>query len=175
MPQDATSAEVVGKEISIHDQTFQVSAPYAEGHTLTAIEAKVLNQVRAENVANNFRKRVKAAVEGTPMKEGGEVESLDAVKAAFAEYDSKYTFAMPGSGARSEPIDPVEREARKIARQAIKDALAAQGRKLKEIDEDTLEAAIDRAAEQEDIVKEAKRRVKSQKAAADATLASLGL
>ena len=44
------------KTISISGQAFDVSTPYAAGHTLTEAEAKVLNQTRAENIGNNFRR-----------------------------------------------------------------------------------------------------------------------
>lgn len=170
---DAASASNV-KEISIHDQIFSVPAPFSEGHVITAIEAKVLNQTRAENIANNFRKRVKAALDGVPLKEGEKPETMEAVAAALAAYADTYTFAMPSSGGR-EPVDPVEREALKIARAAIKDALTKAGKKIKDIDEDKLEAAIEAAAQKEEIVKEAKRRVNAQKKAAESTLAELGL
>ena len=171
----ANDTAPTSKDISIHDQTFTVRAPYQEGQSLSAIEAKVLNQTRAENVANNFRKRIKAALEGVALKEGAEIETFDAVKAAMAAYDETYTFAMPSSGSTKEPLDPVEREALRIARDTIKKALADGGRKLKDIEEDKLEAAILALSEREDVVKEAKRRVSASKKVADETLAGLGI
>ena len=65
------------KTINIYDEEFTVSTPYAEGHVITAAEAKALNQVRAENIANNFRAKIKAA------KEDG---TLDKVRADLATY-----------------------------------------------------------------------------------------
>jgi hypothetical protein len=164
---------VATKDISIHDQIFSVSAPYAEGMTISAVEAKVLNQTRAENIANNFRKKVKAALEGTPLKEGDEPLTMDTVAREMAEYDAAYNFSMPSAG--REPVDPVEREAIKIAKQAIRDALSAAGKKVKDIPEDKFDAAVELAAQREDIVKEAQRRVKAQKKSAETALAELGL
>lgn len=161
------------REISIYDQTFSVRAPYQEGHVISAIEAKVLNQTRAENVGNNFRKRVKAAIDGTPLKEGEAVPTLAEIAAALAAYDVEYTFAMPSIG--REPIDPLDRECLKIAKQVVKDAIAAQGKKLKDYTEEQLEAAYDKAAQKDDIVKEAKRRLNAQKKNAENALADLGL
>jgi len=161
------------KEISIHEQSFTVSAPYIEGSVLNAAEARALNQTRAENIANNFRKRVKAALDGVPVKEGEAVPTLADITAAIAEYDAIYNFAMPSPG--REPVDPVEREALKIAKQAVKENILAAGKKLKDIPEDKLEAAYAKAAENEEILKEARRRVKAQKSAAASTLADLGL
>jgi hypothetical protein len=163
----------MNKEISIHEQTFSVSAPYAEGHVITALEAKALNQTRAENIANNFRKRIKAALDNAevePKPEG--YETLDAVRAALTKYDTEYTFSMPSS---REPVDPVEREAVKLAKESIRAALAADGRKMKDVDEEKLEAAIQKLSEREDIVAEAKRRVKASKKSAENTLADLGV
>ena len=161
------------REISIYDQVFPVRAPYQEGHVITAIEAKVLNQTRAENISNNFRKRVKAAQDGTPLKEGEAAPTMEQVAADLAKYDAEYTFAMPSVG--REPIDPLERECYRIAKQVVKDAIAAQGKKLKDYTDEQLEAAYDKAAQKEDIVKEAKRRLNAQKKNAESALADLGL
>jgi len=161
------------KEINIYEQTLTVRAPYAEGHVLNAIEAKTLNQTRAENVSNNFRKKIKAAVDGVPLKEGGEVQTLEQVIAEFNAYDEAYTFSMPSPG--REPIDPIEREAQKIARQIIRENLQAQGKKLKDVDEAKYEAAVITVSEREEVVKEAKRRVNAQKKAAESSLEELGL
>lgn len=152
------------KVITIHEQDFAVSAPYVAGYTLNEAEARALNQTRAENIANNFRKRIKAAVDGVALKEGAAIESLDAVRADFAKYDTEYTFSMPSVG-RGEPIDPLEREAYRLARELVRKAIAAQGKKLKEIDEDKLEAKIAEVAATEGVVKEAKRRLKAAETA----------
>ena len=161
------------KEITIHDETFTVSAPYAEGQVITALEAKTLNQTRAENVANNFRKRVKAALEGLALKEGAEVESLDAVRAAFSVYDAAYTFSMPSAG--REPIDPLDREILRIAKESVKKAISEAGKKLKDYDEDRLEAAYAKASENELVIKEAKRRLAAAAKNVEGSLADLGL
>ena len=140
------------KTISIDGEAFEVSTPYAAGHPLTEAEAKSLNQTRCENIGNNFRKQVKEA------KEKG--ESLDAVRASLAEYDAKYTFAMGGSPRT--PVDPIEREARKIARAALVAKLAAAGKKIKDIAEEKVEAWIDQAAILPEVLKEAKKIVASR-------------
>ena len=41
-----------------------IPQPYAEGHAISAIEAKVLNQVFAENIGNNVRAKVQAHLKG---------------------------------------------------------------------------------------------------------------
>lgn len=157
----------MAKTISIGGRPFEVSDPYVEGYTINAAEAKVLNQTRAENIGNNFRRLVKDA--------GDDEAKLVDVARQLAEYDEKYTFSMGGGVAR-QPIDPIEREARKIARDAIKAELAGAGRKIKDVDAERLEAAIDRVATQEDVLKLAKKRVaEMKKNVASVALGELGL
>lgn len=154
------------KTISISGEKFEVSEPYAEGHLISAIEAKVLNQTRAENIGNNFRSEVKEALTNG--------HDLTEVRGKLAEYDGQYTFSMGGS--TRQPVDPVEREARKIARDAIKAQLASEGRKISEIDKERLEAAIDQVAVQDDVLKLAKKRVADLKRnVAAVALGDLGL
>lgn len=147
------------KEISIHGEKFTVGAPYAEGHTLTAVEAKVLNQVRAENIGNNFRADVKKALDG-----GG---NLAEVRAKFVEYDGTYTFAAGGS--TRTPVDPVEREAQSIAKLAVKDKIREKhGKSVKEYlavegNQEKYDAAVEQIASQDDVLKEAKKRVAARK------------
>lgn len=149
------------KTISISGQAFEVSAPYAAGHVLTEAEAKVLNQTRAENIGNNFRAQVKKALEdGT----------IDAVKSAIADYDSKYEFSMTVA---RQPIDPIEAEAFRIAKEIVKAKIADKyGVSLKkyfetEGNEAKYEAAVEKLAGQEDTLKEAKKRVAAKKKTLD--------
>lgn len=152
------------KEISIGGEKFTVSTPYAEGHTLSALEAKVLNQVRAENIGNNFRKQVAEALE---KPEADRPAALDAVRAKFAEYDGQYTFAAGGS--TRTPVDPVEREAQSIAKLAVKDTIREKhGKSVKEYlaiegNQEKYDAAVEKIAAQDDVLKEAKKRVAARK------------
>lgn len=155
------------KKISISGRTFEVQEPYSEGQTINAAEAKTLNQTRAENIGNNFRKLVKDA--------GDDETKLQEVAGQLAEYDAKYTFSM-GGGVPRAPVDPVEREAQKIAREAIKAQLASEGRKIKDINAEKLAAAIERVASQEDVLKLARKRVaEAKKNVAGVSLGELGL
>lgn len=152
--------EAKSKIIAGHE--FQISQPYEAGHTIDEVEAKVLNQVRGENIANNMRKAVKdAEAEGT----------LDAVAQKVAEYDAAYTFSMPSAGGTKRIVDPVEREARKLAREAIRASLANENppRKIKDIDPEKLEAAIETVAARDDILKLARKNVKDRESLAGAT------
>lgn len=167
----------------IEGESFTISQPYEEGHVLTVAEARALNQLRSENIGNNLRKLVKEA------KEKGDTADL---AARVADYDSKYTFAMPGA-ASVRIIDPVEREARALAKEHIKVQLAKANRKLSDIPaditaqfpedgpaakaawEEKLEAAIVKAAGHPDIIKAAKARVAQRQKSTDAVLEGLEL
>lgn len=152
----------------IAGQEFMISQPYEAGHTLTEVEAKVLNQVRSENIANNLRKQVKEALENGGITE----EFIQKV----AEYDAGYSFALPGEGSTRRVLDPVEREARAIARDGIKAKLAETGRRLKDVDPAKLEAAIEQLIEtNSEIMKLAKKRVAEKQKVTDTSLEALAL
>jgi hypothetical protein len=149
------------KNKMIAGETFQISAPYAAGHTLTEAEAKTLNQVRSENIGNNVREKVKELVEAG---------KLDEARALVAEKDSTYEFTMATVGA-SQKLDPVEREARSIAKEIVKAKLAEKGLKInvapdgetKESWAEKIEANIEKFAAAEQVIKEAKKAVDAKK------------
>lgn len=160
------------KEITIQGVTFAATQPYAEGHVVTEAEAKALNQVRAENLRNNFASKVKAAK--------GDAESLtDAqiaeLSAEFAEYDASYVFTLASVGGGKRETDPVAVEARRLAKAAIAAMLSDKGRKLKDIDKDKLDAAIATLADSERIQKLAKKAVEDRRKAAEADLSSIDI
>ena len=149
------------KTISISGETFEVSAPYAAGQTINEAEAKTLNQTRAENIGNNFRAAVKKALEEGKIAE---------VRAAIAEYDASYQFSMT---ATRQPIDPIESEAFKIAREVVKARIAEKtGLTLKkyletEGNQAKYDAAVEKMAAQDDTLKLAKKRVAEKKKVLD--------
>lgn len=123
--------------VTIQSQTFQIPAPFLEGHVLKANEASALNQLFAENIRNNFAGKMKAA------KDAGQTVPGQAELDAYA---SAYTFGARAVVARN--IDPVEKEARSLAWTAIKAALVKKGTKIKsitdEMQEDLITKALDR-------------------------------
>jgi hypothetical protein len=151
--------------------------PYEAGHTINEAEAKVLNQTRRENLGNNFRKSVKAFNEGA---EGAMTQ--EELQAAFAELDKNYIFTLATAG-QSRKLDPVESEARKIARQYLRQELDKAGRKIgtppegvaQEDWDATIEAEVDRIATDEQVVKMAKEIVKARSKTANLQLGALGL
>ena len=153
------------KKLTIAGEAFEVTTPYAPGHVINEAEARSLNQTRAENIGNNCREEVKKAL--------GEGKSVAEIQAVITEYDARYNFSMGGS--TREPVDPLEREARSLARAAISEALRADGRKIKDIDKDKLEEAITNLASTEDILRAAKKRLAEKKKTSAVSLSDLGL
>lgn len=150
------------KDIMIQGVKFTATTPYEAGHQLTEVEAKVLNQTRLENLRNNFSARVKAANEG-----GEGAPTLDSLTGEFAEYDTKYTFAMPSTGGGARKLDPVEREARALAIEIIRDNLSNENppRKyadVKKANPEGLAGKIEELSLNDEVVKLAKQRVKAK-------------
>ena len=148
--------------VIIQDEPFEIEAPYAEGHTLNAAEAKVLSQTFFENVRNNMAQRFKKNAEGAYASE-------EQRKAAVAAYVEEYSFAeRTSSGVGREKLDPVTKMARVLARNAITANLKKQGR---EATKEQIEAAVkDAVASRPAFMEKAKKLVADQAAAADELL-----
>lgn len=154
------------KTKTIEGKNFEISQPYEEGHVLTAIEARVLNQTRSENIGNNVRAKLKEAIE--------QGKSDNDLAALVAEVDAAYAFTAAGTRAAAK-LDPYEREARKIARELLKAHLAESGRKLtvapegvtEEEWDEKIEAEVDRIATLDSVLEAAKKEVDARKKRAD--------
>lgn len=138
--------------VTIQKQTYTLADKYAEGHTLSANEAAALNQLRAENLRNNFASTVKKALgedgTGTPPSQ----EAFD----TFAE---AYAFGVRRVGTRTG--DPVAREAKRIATDKVHAAVKAKYGKLDAVDKAQLAKTIDDLAVREDIVALARQNVEA--------------
>ena len=160
------------REITIAGYLFPVTQPYEAGQTINEAEAKALNQVRAENIRNNQATAIKKAKDD----EGNlSDEAYAELKKAVAEYDAGYEFSLASVGGGRSTLTPVEKEARKIARTLITDALKAADRKVGDVDKEKLSAAIIQRSEQDDVVKLAKKRVNEQAKIAEEALTGLDL
>lgn len=163
------------RSITIQGETFEIAAPYAAGHTLNEAESSVLNQTFLENIRNNVAGKIKAAKDAWADAHGGSEEgfSLDTVMVAgegdtqislrqsLTNYAESYEFGIRVART-SEPVDPVEREARVIAREVINEKLRKAGTKRKDVSDEAYEEALKLYAKQPSIVKEATRRVKAR-------------
>lgn len=145
---------------TIAGQIVSVIQPFAEGQPLTAATAAMLNQTLAENFSNNLRKRIADALASDPATD---------VQAITDAYMTEY---QPGvrssSGGTPRVTDPVEREARKLARARINELLKAKGLKAKDVNMDELVTSLYEANEAA-FRKQAEGIVKAQAKAAAGT------
>lgn len=160
------------KTKTIEGKNFEISQPYEEGHVISAIEARVLNQTRSENIGNNVRAKLKEAIESN----ASEAE----LAALVAEVDASYAFTAAGTRAAAR-LDPIEREARKMARELLKAHLAESGRKLTVAPEgdtddewaEKIETEVDRIATLDTVLEAAKKEVDAKKKRADKLASAL--
>ena len=153
--------------------SFEITQPYLAGHVLSELEAKVLNQTRSENVGNNTRVKIKE------MQEAG--EPVDAIVAYVTAFDADYVFrSVSESAGRS--VDPTETEARKIAKELLKNHLATTGRKITVAPDgeteaswkDKVAAKIDEIASSDAVLKAAAKNVAAKKKTAETLLEAIG-
>jgi hypothetical protein len=147
------------KQITIAGQSFVVNLRYTAGHILTEGEAAALNQTFCENVRNNMAKKVK---DGSGQDE-------------VSTYANEYEFTVAGVASERKVFDPIEREARKIARVLVADKVKAHFdttlAKYFKTDTDegkaAREAKIDEVAGIEAVLTQAKKNVAMQRKALD--------
>lgn len=94
--------------------TFTLSAPYAEGHSLTSAEAQALNDLRTENIGNNFRSRVNEQIGRLAPGELLPQNILDGLIAELAVYDAAYQFAEKSGRSK---LGDIEREIQAVAKE----------------------------------------------------------
>ena len=137
--------------------TFEISAPYAEGHVCSAADARTLNQTRLENISNQLRKAM------TEIKGAGDWndETLAKARELVVKRDEEYTsFGMGRTGSPAAPRDPIAAEARKIATDVLAQKLKERGTTLaaqRKANKEAIEAKIDEFAAHEKIVAQAKK------------------
>lgn len=172
-------ADAARSEITIAGVCLSVPAPFLEGHVCRANEAAVMNQTYAENIRNNFATKVKAAVVNSEEQidpETGEVTpgvpvDLEILQMELDEYILSYDFGVRRSGSVRAPVDPIEREAMKIATMKVKEALRKQGHKIGDIPVEKIRELAAGALEQYPQIREhAKQIVALTAAAAEDTM-----
>lgn len=157
------------EQVTIAGVVFTLNAPYDEGHECTPGEASQLNQVRHENIRNNFAKRVAKAVE-----EAGSATlvNVEAIQTELDQYDAGYSMGIRSRGTGvSRTTDPVLREARSIAKDALANALRAKGRKISDLAPELLKTKIDEILSRHpEFTEKARERVAEKQALAASTL-----
>jgi hypothetical protein len=109
------------KNITISGKVFEVPAPYTEGHQLTAGEASQLNQVYHENVRNNLAADIKDSIDKGTFDQG-------TWQLKVTEYANEYEMGVRRAGG-PRIVDPVAREALRLAVDKLSATLREQGKK----------------------------------------------
>lgn len=155
--------------ITIHSIQFEATAPYADGHICTAVEAAVLNSARHENLRNNFGKKLSALLQaaGIPPGEAPNQVLVEGLRAEFRAYDARYTFSAPLPPRRS--LDAVGRAAYNIAKDIVTAALRKRDLAPSDLSEGLFDQHIAAVAAKPEVRAEAERRVNATRSiAADA-------
>lgn len=145
---------------------IEVPLPYSPGPTtLTTGEASSLNQVLAENIGNNLRVQI---VEGQRDAEGNITGPHDeaSVQALVNSYIADYEMGVRKAGTGPRIVDPVEREARKLARTAAIGFVKSQGLRQKDVEMAPIIAQIF-ATNEKIFMTEAKKVVAAQNKSVD--------
>lgn len=162
------------KEITVQGIVVSVSAPYIVGHQITDAEAKALNQVRAENVANNVRKGVQEIIEAAGGKEALTEEHRAAAQALVASKDAGYEFTLASVGGGREPIDPLVKECRAVAKAFLTAKLKEKGMTQKQYaeanGEDAFMSKVIELADHPEIGKVAKKNLATREGLANISL-----
>lgn len=111
------------ESFTVKGEVFKIAEPYAEGHVLTAGEAGALNQTFAENIRNNFSKKLEAAKTNNTY-------DAEVFQSEIDSYAEEYEF---GVRATRTSADPVMAEAMDIMRDKVRKSLVKAGHKLKDV------------------------------------------
>lgn len=157
------------KEITIAKHLFAIPQPFAAGHVLTEGEAKALNQTFAENIRNNMASQVTKA-----FAEPTEELSPETIGKIVSDYAASYQFTVGNVGA-ARVTDPLEVEARKIARQLLADALKSKGMSILKVPEEARNAKIAELAGRDTVLAQAKKNLAQRAKMAESVLDGLDL
>lgn len=148
------------RDVTISGATFQIPAPFAEGHTVTAGEASALNQILSENARNNLAKEFKTALDGGAAQAD--------LQAKLDEYVAGYEFGVRnGRG----PVDPIMTEAKRIATSALSDHYKRNGKSFSKLESEDRDRLVAAAIERNpSILDEARRIVKARKKVVERSL-----
>lgn len=153
------SADTPREIKTIAGVSLSVPQPYIAGHTLDDVEARVMNQVFAENLGNNLR-----ATFDEHREEGQWTEDWSDEKAQATLDEKASSYEWYKRGARAS-MDPVEKKARELAATAVKEALNKKGQT---VDKEHMKSLVEGAfVKHNDIfMKRAKKLIEDAKKAA---------
>lgn len=137
-----------------HDVSITVAQPYDEGHVLTALEAEKLNHVFADSIRTSLTAKLKRLAEA---------EGFDAAATAaeFQSYADSYSFTVRSPRAS---LDPITKEAHKIAKQQVLAAIRNKGGNPSDYTAEQISEYVAKVIQHKpEIREEAARRVESSR------------
>ena len=132
------------QSITVKGIGLQVPVPYKEGHPLRSNEASVLNQTYAENLRNNLAKTVAKAI--SDANDDPTRVDIKALQVVVDKYVPEYDFGVRRLGAGT-PVDPVEREALRLAKEQVREAYKAKGFSIRDVGADVINEKAAEAVE----------------------------
>jgi len=131
-------------ERTIAGVKVSVIAPYADGQTINAGEAAMLNQTLAENFSNNLRDKIGEYVpEGSPEGTAARVATVEEAQAIVDKYMGEYVPGVRRAGAGgARTLDPIEKEMKVIAQGKLDELLKSKGLTRKKVDFAALTAKL---------------------------------
>lgn len=155
-------------KIRIRQYSFEISAPFEAGHSLTIGEAQALNRLRAENIRNNFAQNVKDEADAMPEGEMIPPSIVERLQADIERYDAAYTFVE-----RHEPM-PRPSALELVTRLVAEEHVAEEARRLGlALDSAQHNTEVGLAMKLESIQTEARARVARQQKIVSAELKEL--
>lgn len=185
------------RRITIQGLEFEVSNRYEAGHVLNEAEAKQLSQTYVEALRNNFAPKIKKILTEKEAKvlaslnadraEGEKLESLpegtevpglsadevEALQTEFAQYASEFEFANR-AGVRA-AVDPVEREALKIAKTTLRAYFTGKNIDPKSISDEKMDVLLSQIANKPEVRALAQKRVDDMRSVGEDLLSDLGV
>lgn len=165
---------MTAKEITVQGIVVSVATPYAAGHVITEAEAKALNQVRAENIGNNVRKAIMDLIESAGGKEALTDEHKAEAQRIVSEKDATYEFTLASVGGGREPVDPLTKECRAVAKSflsaKLKEKNMTQKQYAEQNGEDAFMSRVIELADHPEIVKVAKKNLATREGLASISL-----
>lgn len=142
-----------------NDVSVNVAQPYAEGHVLTAVEADKLNHVLADSIRTALTAKLKRLAE--VAKETDSPLDVEAISSEFQAYADAYSFAVRAPRAS---VDPITKEAQKIAKQQVLAAIRNKGGNPADYTAEQIAEYVSKVIQHKpEIREEAARRVESSR------------
>jgi hypothetical protein len=145
-------------KIQISHYEFDISAPFAEGHVLTAAEAKALNVERGERLRTQISRYLAKLSAKSPSESILSGEALAALRARATDLDANFEFGMLY---RTKPkVGTIDSEILLLAEELAKEQMRQAGRDPDdEAEGETLRHLVEANKHREDLFEEARKRL----------------